>query len=97
MAKKKKYAIPRHYGELGTYLCELRLKKDLSQREVAQKLGYSSAQFISNFECGIAAPPLAKLRVMVRLYDAPIDKVLDLILECERQKIGAVLHGNLRV
>ncbi len=96
MAKKKKYAIPRHYGELGQFLCELRLKKDLSQREVSQKLGYSSAQFISNFECGIAPPPLAKLKALVKIYDAPIEKVLDLILECERKKIGAVLHGNAR-
>ncbi len=90
--KRKTYAIPRHYEKLGRFFCELRQKKNLSQREVAKKLGYSSAQFISNFERGIVVPPLTKLRVLVRLLDMPIDRVLDLIVESERLRMRATLQ-----
>ncbi|RYZ96490.1 MAG: XRE family transcriptional regulator, partial [Proteobacteria bacterium] len=64
----------------------------LTQRSVSLSLGYSSAQFISNFERGIAAPPLKKLKILARLYKMPTDRVVDLVIEAER----AILEGALR-
>jgi transcriptional regulator with XRE-family HTH domain len=83
-AKKKQYVLPRRYAALGGYLQEMRNKASLTQREVSLALGYSSAQFISNFERGIAVPPLKKLRVLVKMYDMPVETVMDMILDAER-------------
>lgn len=91
--KQRSYAIPRHYGVLGSYLSEMRERASLTQREVSLELGYSSAQFISNFERGISSPPLAKLKILVRLYKMPVSKVMDLVLEGQRE----VLHEALGV
>ena len=84
------------YETFGRYLAEKRVAAGFTQREVADTLGYSSAQFISNFERGIAVPPLAKLKVLLGMYKMPMDTVLDLILRCERERIAAELLGPNR-
>ena len=85
--KKKNYVLPRRYTVLGEYLQSMRTKAGLTQREVSLALGYSSAQFISNFERGIAVPPLKKLKVLVKMYDMPVETVMNMILEAEREII----------
>jgi transcriptional regulator with XRE-family HTH domain len=94
MSKKRVYKLKRHYTELGSFLCESREKANLTQREVSIKLGYSSAQFISNFERGIAAPPLQKLKVMVKMYSMPAGTVTRKLLAAEEQKIMEVLYSG---
>jgi transcriptional regulator with XRE-family HTH domain len=81
----------RDYEGFGRYLAGRRVAAGFTQRRVAATLGYSSAQFISNFERGIAVPPLKKLKVLLKLYKMPMATVLDLILDCERTRIAAVL------
>lgn len=66
---------------LGEYLQSKRMKVGLSQGDVATKLGYSSPQFISNFERGLCAPPLNKLKLLVQLYDMNGDEVLKLMMK----------------
>jgi len=90
-ARKKQYVLPRRYTALGEYLQEMRTKASLTQREVSLALGYSSAQFISNFERGIAVPPLKKLRVLVKMYDMPVETVMDMILDAEREIMANAL------
>lgn len=46
------------YRELSEYLKAKREAKGLTQRELAEKLGYTSAQFISNWERDVATIPL---------------------------------------
>src|SRR5262245_30798703 len=46
------------HPRFGTFLKNARKKRKLSQWAVAQQLGYSSAQFISNLERGISPPPV---------------------------------------
>jgi hypothetical protein len=55
-------------------------------------LGYSSAQFISNFERGIALPPLKKMRALNELYGGDAERMIDLIIESERK----ILSSSLR-
>jgi transcriptional regulator with XRE-family HTH domain len=83
--KKKQYVLARRYTVLGDYLQKMRLEANLTQREVSQALGYSSAQFISNFERGIAVPPLKKLKILVKMYGMPVDTVMEMILNAERE------------
>jgi len=92
--EKRVYASPRNYTALGKYLQEMRHRSNLTQREVSIALGYSSAQFISNFESGIASPPLAKLRVLVEMYKMPVEKLMALILEGEKEVLLSVLKPN---
>lgn len=66
---------------LGDFLQSKRVKAGLSQGDVATKLGYSSPQFISNFERGLCAPPLNKLKMLVQLYDLAGEEVLKLMMK----------------
>ncbi len=73
------------FSVLGNFLQTKRTKIGLSQGDVASKLGYSSPQFISNFERGLCAPPLNKLKLLVQLYDLNGEEVMKLMLK-EQEK-----------
>lgn len=90
--RKRKYQLPRNYSEMGEYLRDLRLSAGLTQRQVSLTLGYSSAQFISNFERGIASPPLKKLSVMQKLYKADVSQLIKLALESEQKRLNKGLQ-----
>ena len=92
--KKRHYAIPRNYVKLGAFLQENRVRANLSQKEVADRLGYSSAQFISNFERGIASPPLRHLKVMIELYNMSVEKVMGIVMEEEARIMKEILTAN---
>ncbi len=92
--RKKSYVLERNYEALGEYLQNMRLKTKLTQREVSLALGYSSAQFISNFERGIAVPPLKKLKVLVKMYNMPPDVVMEMILNAEREIMSSALKSK---
>jgi transcriptional regulator with XRE-family HTH domain len=54
--------------KLGEYLREKRERADLTQGFVAERMGFTSPQFISNIERGLCSPPMDVLKRMVRLY-----------------------------
>lgn len=89
---RAKYRIVRNYTELGSYLQASRERRGLTQRQVSTKLGYSSPQFISNFERGISAPPIKKLKQLTSLYVLRPFKVIDLILTAERKILREALQ-----
>jgi transcriptional regulator with XRE-family HTH domain len=91
MVKKKRYALTRNFFEFGEYLKEKRVAADLTQKEVAEKIGYSSAQYISNFERGIALPPLSKLKIMVKLYRMPKAEVIQMVVEAKAKILNMYL------
>ena len=78
---------------LGDYLQAKRIKAELSQGDVATKLGYSSPQFISNFERGLCAPPLNKLKLLVSLYDLNSEELIRLMLKEEEKNLRKHLGG----
>jgi len=73
--------------KFGAYLAEHRHKRGLSQGAVAQSLGYSSPQFISNFERGLCTPPNKKLQKLIKLYGVPKTEVVDMRLAVEAAKL----------
>ncbi len=96
--KKKTYVLARNYPNLGKRLYQLRIAAGLTQREVGNALEYSSAQFISNFERGIAPPPADKLVKIFKLYKLSPQvqrEVVDLMHEEDRllseKKLGLKL------
>lgn len=67
--------------EIGKYLKEKRVAKGLSQGDVAKKLGYTTSQFISNWERGESNPPLNTLRKIAEVYEISPDELFDFVLK----------------
>jgi len=75
--KKKKEM----HTEIGKYLYEKRIKAGLSQKDVSDKLGYTSPQFISNYERGLCSPPLKKLKKIADLYKIKPKTIADIMVK----------------
>lgn len=80
--------------EFGIYLKQKRERLGLSQSEVAHELGYSSPQFVSNFERGLCSPPLPALRQMVELYKLSKREVVDVLLKQQKRFLDAYFSGS---
>lgn len=91
---QRNYVLARNYTEVGEYLKQLRLEAGLTQRDVSIALGYSSAQFISNFERGIAVPPLKKLKILQKLFRMNIGRLIELTLAAEKAIMIKVLESR---
>ena len=76
---------------LNDYLRQKRVDSGLSQLDVARELGYSSPQFVSNWERGLVSPPLETIAVLIDLYKIPASEVVGKILEETRD----YLESNL--
>mgnify|MGYP003393974157 CR=1 FL=1 len=76
---------------LGNYLRVRREKAGYSQVQVSKVLGYGSSQFISNFERGLCAPPLIKLKKLVDLYKMPPKEVIGIIMKAQEAELRSVL------
>lgn len=55
---------------MGRWLKENRIRAEMTQADVAKKIGYTTPQFISNWERGISMPPLSVYARLVRIYKA---------------------------
>lgn len=66
---------------LALYLKNKRLEAGLSQAAVAEKLGYSCSQFVSNWERGVSEPPVATLFKLAEIYNLSMDEVFELSLK----------------
>lgn len=66
---------------LAVYLKKHRSTVGLSQIDVATKLGYSTPQFISNWERGISQPPLGALPKIAEMYKVDVDNLFDVLLK----------------
>lgn len=64
---------------LGQYLKELRKANSFSQGSVACHLGIAR-QTYSHYETGRVRPPVNALYKLSRLYDIPIENLLDLVI-----------------
>jgi len=76
---------------LGRWLKSWRVDAGLTQLDISQKLGYSSAQFVSDWERGVSAPPSEIVSKLIKVLGIP--KVLFLKIILEEQKL--VLEKNL--
>ncbi len=83
-------------GGLAAFLKEKRIAAGLTQSEVAKKLGYSSPQFVSNWERGLANPPVFVLRDLTKMYKVPVEQMCDLIVEDFKQELQRELSAGRR-
>lgn len=89
-----KVSLMNHQKTLGTYLKEKRETSNLTQSEVALKLGYTTPQFISNIERGISNVPLKALKTLIELYKVQPDEVIEILLQQKKRQLKDLLLGT---
>jgi transcriptional regulator with XRE-family HTH domain len=62
---------------LGPILKKAREDAGLTQKQLADELGYSAAQFISNWERGVSSPPIEAWPVLTKTLGLTTTKVLE--------------------
>lgn len=88
---------------VGEFLKTSREDAGLTQLALARELGYTSAQFISNWERGIAMPPMNMMPELSRLLHIPPKKMLEVIyryqesfLALEKERLEKVFRARFR-
>lgn len=66
---------------LATMLRNYRKKSGLSQIDVSKILGYSTSQFISNWERGVASVPPKIGRKVAKVLNIPVDQMKEKLRE----------------
>lgn len=74
--------------ELSQKLKELRKKQGLTQLELAERL-FVSRQAISGWEAGTSRPSTENLQSLSRLFNIPLETLLDDTAEAEPEKLPA--------
>jgi len=81
--------------ELGKLIREYRLKIDMSQKELANKLGYSQPVFVSLLENGGSRVPLQTLGELIVLLSIPEKKVTKILLDSYALRVRAeIVQGK---
>lgn len=66
--------------EFGIYLQMVRAKKRIAQKHIADRLGYTTTNFVSRIERGAAPVPLDRVAEFARAYDLPVPEFTRLVL-----------------
>ena len=66
-------------------LKKARINLSMTQRQLADLMGYKSAQFISNIERGISQPPIKEISRMCEFLEIDPIEILDLLLDKKRE------------
>lgn len=78
--------------QFGIYLKGKRQSKMLSQKDLSVRLGYSSAQFISNIERGLAMVPKHQIQKIAKILGHEIEKIyVDVIMSEMKLEIQKTL------
>ncbi|MBL7542923.1 MAG: helix-turn-helix domain-containing protein [Bdellovibrionaceae bacterium] len=87
--------MPEIRRELGALIRDYRIKKNLTQLHLAQRLGYDSTQFISLFERGLSKVPHNVLGQLIIILGIPEKKVLDTLMKAYEFNLKAeILSGK---
>ncbi len=80
--------------ELGKLFKLERVKTGLSQGKVCKALGYSTPQYLSNFERGLCSMPLEKLKRMIDMYSMDGEEVVRMIVDLQSKFLRTQLAGR---
>lgn len=70
-------AVQKRREQFGKFLAEKRKDAGLSQKDLSQILGYTSPQFVSNWERGLATPPIDKVKKICEVLYIPPSRIMD--------------------
>lgn len=75
-----KIEIDRPYRDLGKLLKVARERAGFTQKEVSDRLGYTSGQMVSNAERGLTTFPYSKMRAVMTLYKIQMEDVVEQVM-----------------
>jgi transcriptional regulator with XRE-family HTH domain len=78
---KKMVEQSQTWTNFADYLKFLRANSRLSQGKVAKKLGYSSPQFVSNWERGLSEPPIETLPKIASIYQVSLESLSEFYVQ----------------
>lgn len=81
---------------INEYFKNIRLKADMSQGELAAKMGYTSSQFVSNWERGLSIVPLHKAVLFCKITGTNVKDFKAAMIEESTKRIERVftLHSK---
>lgn len=79
----------------GEYFKNARLNAGLTQSDVSKHLGYSTPQFVSNWERDLCLPPKNALQDIIKLYKLEKEEVLDKLLLEEERHLEKAIYGRV--
>ncbi len=79
---------------IGQFLKQHRVKAGLTQSDVAQRLGYTSPQFISNIERGLCSAPVKHLKDFAKMYHLDSEELIGLLLSEHETLLREALNLN---
>lgn len=74
-------------SEIGTLIREYRLKAGFTQKDLAEKLGYTQPVFVSLIEKGASKVPLQTLGELITLLNIPEKKITKILIDSYSQKV----------
>ena len=77
---------------IGQFLKQHRVKAGLTQSDVAQRLGYTSPQFISNIERGLCSAPVKHLKDFAKMYNLDSEELIGLLLTEHETMLRSALN-----
>ncbi|NCN39611.1 helix-turn-helix transcriptional regulator [bacterium] len=72
------------FEKIGHYFKQIRLDQGLTQSQLANLLGFKSAQIVSNWERGQCAPPTNSIGELIQHFNLDMNEVLDMITAANR-------------
>lgn len=81
---------------LGKIFKTLRENAGLTQRDVSSKMGYTTIQFVSNWERGLSAPPIKDLPKLARLYSTSAEYIFEHVKDAKCGELKAKLSKQFR-
>lgn len=81
----------------GQYLRSKRQQVGLSQLDVSKKLGYTSSQFVSNWERGVSAPPLSIYHQLADLYQLGLEDLFEQSLEAKVREVRSSYQKEFEI
>lgn len=82
--------------KFGKFLRSAREERGLSQTEVADLLGFSSSQFISNWERGLSTPPLDKLKQVTIILNIKPELMVESIMNFTESEVRSLVLPKRR-
>lgn len=74
---------------VGKMLKKRRIELGIQQMDIAKKLGYGSAQFISNWERGISNPPPKVIKRLAKILEIDPEIIYDEIEQSFSRRLRA--------
>lgn len=72
---------------VGKYFRRRRTEVGLTQTDLSRILGYSTSQFVSNWERGLCMPPMGSMAKLCEVLKIPRKEIVDLLTEEYRRNL----------